>query len=316
MIFNTISELMGDMITHKEARKRIHQDPETESLFNTFPRTTQNNILAFICGERSLPMTYDPFFDYCLGGEDNNKYAEIFLSDMLGEKLHIVNTLPSVQNIADKTDYYSMKCIVEFTSGQMADVEFHKNSVLPSPNMIECVIADNILKQYNRLKQIKGAKFRFESMWPSYLIILTEKSLLHSSYFQASTPGIYYIKSEYNFFKSDINKEGLSHVLLISLDDYIHNKSRKVSNLDAWMTFLASSDAKDCMQLASIFPHFEHLYKKVSSLREDTPKLIKLYNDGQRLRDHNSLVVASYHNIKETIGLKKHIEALKFHSAK
>lgn len=311
MTISTFSDLFGCMITYKEARNRICKDYEAEAIYNTFPKDIQRNIAAFVSGECSIPMTYDPFFDFCLGGQENIEYSQILLSDLIGEKLTIVNTLPSSRSITDKINYYSLKYIVKFASGQMADVEFQKISIMPPQNMIECLIADNILKQYNRLKQIKGASFRFESMWPSYLIILTEKSLIDSDYTHASTPGVYYIDSEYNFFKSDINKEGLSHVCIISLEDYINNKSKKVSNLDAWMTFISSTNARDCMQLASIFPHFEELYKKVSSLREDTSTLIKLYHEGQRLRDHNSLVLASYHNIKETIGLKRHIEELK-----
>lgn len=310
-MINTISDLMGDMITRKEALERIGKSPDAEALFNTFSKNTQQSILSFICGEQSLPMTYDPFFDFCIGGPDNRHITEIFLSDMIGEKLRITNSLPNVHNVADRTEYYSMKYIVEFYDKKRADVEFQKISILPSTNMIECIIADNILKQYNRLKQIKGTHFQFEAMWPSYLVILTEKSLRKSSYVQASIPGIYYIESEYNFFKSDVNKEGLSHVCLISLEDYIRNKSKKVSNLDAWMTFISSTDARDCMQLASIFSHFEEIYKKVSTLREDTSTLINLYNIGQLMRDHNSLVHAADHTIKENMGLKQHLLDIK-----
>ena len=299
-----LSDILGETMTREEALDQIYQSPTTKALFQTLPRQSQEDIIAFIEGRQSIPMLFDPFFNYVMSGPDNIPFVTKFISDILSEELSITSTLPNIQNVVDKINYYSMNFEATMDTGRKADVEFHKMSVAPSNKMVECLAANNIMKQYNRLKERKGLYFRFDLLRPSYIIIFTEKSRASKNKYFIPHSDKDYIQTECNFIDSANRIQGLTNIIIISLEDYARCHQVRKSGLDAWMTFMQSYSANDVLQLATVFPHFEAIYKKVSHLRYDTPKLIDMYIEGQKLRYLNATIMSTVRSNQETLALR------------
>lgn len=299
-----LSDYLGEPITHDEALLRIKKNMFGEALYKSLPASAQQDIIAFVKGERSLPMYLDPFFDYCINGKGNRASTALFISYILGQNVKIVTNLPTVQNIVDRINYYSANYEVEFQDGHKADVEIQKFIETPSHKMIECLAANNIIKQYNRLKQLKGIHFRFDSLRPSYLIILTESSRLADPKYSHNGHDAEYIQFETNFIDHKNKVPQLSNIIIVSTADYMHNQSNRNTERDAWMAFLTSSDASTVLQLSTLFPHFADIYKKASILRNDTYKLITMYTEGLRLRDYNITISSSIKNNTESENLR------------
>ncbi len=300
----SISDILGETITKEEALDSIYQTPSTKALFQTLPRQSQDDIVLFLQGLQSPPMLFDPFFNYIMSGPDNLPFVTRFISDILGDDIVITSTLPNIQNVVDKINYYSMNFEASMNNGRKVDIEFHKMSVAPSNKMIECLAANNIMKQYNRLKEMKGFHFRFDLLRPSYIIIFTEKSRNTKGKYFIPHSDKDYIQTECNFIDSANRIQGLTNIIIISLEDYARCHQVKKSNLDAWMTFMQSYSTKDILQLATVFPHFEAIYKKVSYLRHDTGKLIDMYIEGQKLRYLNATIVSTAKTNEETQALR------------
>lgn len=301
---NLLNELFGETISREEALGLICRDSSTESLYLTLSRKSQEDILSFISGTSSLSMLYDPFFDYAMSGEENIPHVTRLISDILGKDITITSTLPNTQNIVDKISYYSMNYEVLFDNGSKSDVEFHKMSVAPSNEMIECLAANNIIKQYNRLKEMKGFYFRFDLLRPNYIIIFTEKSRAACNKYFLPHSDADYIQSECNFIDSVNRVHGLTNIIIISLNDYTRCHQAKKTSLDAWMTFMKAYDQETALKLSTVFPHFKDIYKKVSHLRYDTSNLINMYIEGQKRRDLNTTVTSTAQTNVETLALR------------
>lgn len=298
--------LLGELYSQDEAKQRLTKDYILKAQFSAFGKEYQKILLEFEKGIKPLPMYLDGFFDYCIGNPSNMDTTSILLSDILGCKVTITEQLDDVINVTDKLNYYTVRYAIKFENESMADLVLMKMDFTPSEEMLECIQANNTISQYNRLKQIKGSHFRFDLLRPCYTVIFTEKSLQNVK--KQDKINDFCVWHDNKTFSQ--GAPSLSHLIMLSYEDYLRSKGKKNSNLDAWMTFLTSNDPSDALQLATIFPHFAEIYKRASLLRNDTPNLINLMANSIRHREHNDLVFAHTAAVFEVNGLIAHNKEL------
>ncbi len=105
---------------------------------------------------------------------------ETLLSLLLNQKVKVKKALPTDNTrIADESSLLIMDILVELEDGELANiVTFHGSS----PNICEtgqrsaCYSADLLLRQYKRVRDIKGDMFSYKDVKKVYTIVLFETS--------------------------------------------------------------------------------------------------------------------------------------------
>lgn len=142
-----------------------------------FDRNHQEDILAFVQGNKGLPILYDGFFKYVFDPERHPERLKDFLSEVLGQKVIIEEVLEREGNkLAEGGTLIVMDVIVRLSDGTIVDVEMQKIGYAFTGERSSCYISDMVMRQYNRVKAREQKKFKFNQIKPVYLVVLLEKS--------------------------------------------------------------------------------------------------------------------------------------------
>ena len=71
-------------------------------------------LLDFFAGQKSLPLTYDPFFKYIFHPDRHADRLENFISSILGMQVKIRSILPVEDSLIDGETYLIMDLLVVF----------------------------------------------------------------------------------------------------------------------------------------------------------------------------------------------------------
>lgn len=66
-------------------------------------------------------------------------------------------------------------------------------------------------------------------------------------------------------------------------------RHNNLTELEAWLCFLASDNPADILQILKEFPAFEELYKDIVRFRYHPKELIAMYSDALRIMDENTV---------------------------
>ncbi len=89
-------------------------------------------------------------------------------------------------------------------------------------------------------------------------------------------------------YDSNANVKSLSNILYISLDTFHQVVQNIDTKLQAWLTFLSSSDAADIIKLITAYPEFTEYYKDIISFRKKPKESIFMYSEALAILDHNT----------------------------
>lgn len=280
-----LSDILGEPFSREQVLALLRQDTKTYRTFQGFPQKEQEKLLSFMEGNRGLQITYDSFFKKIMDPETHPERLENFLSAVLNQKVRIRTVLPHEGiKLSSSGSLVIMDIVLELADGSIADVEMQKIGYAFPGERGDCYVADFIMRQYNRVKNIRGDKFSFRDMRPVYLIILMEDS---SKEFISCSP--HYVHHKETTYNSGASVTNLSNIVYISLDTFhsvVHNIS---TELDAWLTFLSSDSPGDIVELVTAFPKFREYYQDIVNFRKHPEELIYMYSEALLAVDRNTV---------------------------
>lgn len=250
-----------------------------------------------------LKNTYDSFFQSILSPYQHPKRIESFLSAIFEEEVCIKEILPREGNkMVEEGSIIIMDILLQLSNGSYVNVEMQKYGYLFPGERSDCYVADFIMRQYNKLKAEKKDDFSYKNMKPFYIIILMEKS---SNVFLNASP--YYVHNEQTTYDSGAQVTTLSHIKYISLDTFRKSVQNITNKLDAWLTFLSSSNPNNIIALINAYPEFIELYKDISEFRTNPKELIHMYSEALAIADRNTVrlmiddMKEQYDDLKEQV---------------
>ena len=89
-----LTKALGEPISREKALQLIQENPRTYRQFLTFPSEYQEIVLAFLQGNRGLPVVYDTFFQKIFNPWVTPERLERLLSCLMEQKVRIVTVLP------------------------------------------------------------------------------------------------------------------------------------------------------------------------------------------------------------------------------
>lgn len=280
-----LKKIIGEPKSYDEALAIFKSNVWAYKNFLTFEKEHQEDILAFIQGNKGLPILYDGFFKHVFDPERHPERLEDFLSEVLGQKVKIEEVLAREGNkLADEGTLVVMDIIVKLSDGTIVDVEMQKIGYSFTGERSSCYLSDMIMRQYNRVKAKEQKNFRFNQMKPVYLVVLLEKS---TAEFSMMAP--IFIHRLQNTFDSGVNVNMLSNLVYISLDTFRDVRENISNKLVAWLMFLSSDKAEDIVRLVDCYPEFAEYYRDIMEFRTKPEELITMFSEALIQMDKNTV---------------------------
>lgn len=242
-------------------------------------------ILSFIAGQRGLKIVYDSFFQKIMSPLLHPERLESFLSELMGEAIHIEKILPREGiRLSAEASFIIMDILVQLSDGSRVNVEMQKVGLYFPGERSSCYTADAIMRQYTELKNRLKDNFSYKKMKPFYLIILMEYS---SEPFKEVAPN--YIHTEKICYDSGAKVTSLSKIKYISLDTFRNTVQNIDNKLTAWLTFFSSDEPADIIALINAYPEFYELYQEIAEFRTNPKELIYMYSEALAIADRNTI---------------------------
>ncbi|MEY8429423.1 hypothetical protein AALC75_02695 [Lachnospiraceae bacterium 48-42] len=106
----------------------------------------RERFVEFCMGIQGVKMTYDPFFKKIFHAEIYPERLSKFLSEIPGHPLEVKRMLPNErQRITDMGALMIMDVLVEFATGELADVEIQKIGYLFPGQRASCYSSDTVM---------------------------------------------------------------------------------------------------------------------------------------------------------------------------
>jgi len=284
--------VMGNQKTRQEVLREIENNPDTYRVFKRLRPKFQEEFIEFCMGVRGMKMTYDTFFKHIFDAEVHPERLSAFLSEVIGRPLKIKRALRNEhRRISDQGSLVILDLIVEFMTGELADVEIQKFGYLFPGERASCYASDMMMRQYEREKSRSGDRFSYRDLKKVYTIVIMEKS---SEEFKGF-PEAYIHRGEW-VFDSGLKMNLLQEFYFIPLDIFLaaeDNKNKKTigNELEAWLYFIGSDRPEHIYKVLKCYPKFEELYRDVEYFRYHPEEGINMFSEALRIMDENT---ASY----------------------
>ena len=288
--YRNVSEVLGNSKTRAEVMYEIWSNPKVYSVYRELSREFQEEFVEFCMGVRGVKMTYDPFFKAIFDPEKHPERLSDMLSTILGRKLKVKRALPLEQSrMLEKGAPVIVDIIVEFETGELADVEIQKIGYMFPGQRACCYSSDMVMRQYEREKSRRKKKFTYNDLKKVYTIVFMENS---SAEF-GRHPEIFVHRGKVRF-DSGLKMEFLQEFYFVPLDIFFlfkDNKGEETINneLEAWLYFLGSDKPEDILKLTTAYPKFVELYQDICRFRYLPEEAIGMFSEALRELDRNTV---------------------------
>ena len=174
--------------------------------------------------------------------------------------------------------------LVELADGSLINVEMQKIGYHFPIERSFCYGADLLVRQYDRTKAALGKKFTYKDMRPVYIIVLMENS---SAPFKNCTDS--YIHTSTFQLDSGLSIVNLLNFIYVPLDIFLTIPHNELTELEAWLYFLASDNPAHIMMITEKYPFFKELYRDIINLRYNPRELITMYSESLLIADRNTV---------------------------
>lgn len=288
MIFTpakSLPEVFGQPRIRLDVLHQIYDEPETRRKFEQLSPLEQEALLEFCMGNRSLKITYDPFFRHIFNPDKHPERLDMFLSAILGQPVKVKGILPREGvRLTAEASLMIMDVLVELAGGTLVNVEMQKVGYHFPIARTFCYGADLLVRQYDRIRAALGDNFTYRNMRPVYVIVLMETS---PSVFHLH-PDTFLHHSEFRL-DSGINIENLMNFIYIPLDIFLKMPHNELTELEAWLYFLSSDNPLHIQQLVEKYPFFKELYQDIIDFRYHPKELITMFSESLLIADRNTI---------------------------
>lgn len=309
MIFTPVKplpEVLGQPRAREEVLQQIYQDNETLLKFNMLTASEQEALLGFCMGNRSLKITYDPFFQNIFHPLNHPERLNRLLSSILGQPIKIHGILPREGvRLTAEASLMILDILVELADGSLINVEMQKIGYNFPIERSFCYGADLLVRQYDRTKATLGKKFTYKDMRPVYIIVLMENS---SAPFKNCTDT--YIHTSTFQLDSGLSIVNLLNFIYVPLDIFLTIPHNELTELEAWLYFLASDNPSHIMMITEKYPFFKELYRDIINLRYNPRELITMYSESLLIADRNTVNLMIDEMREENNKLKQQNDAM------
>lgn len=268
-----LSDVFGKQLTQEDVIAKIKNCEECYERFCKLMPSIREQLLMFLMGKAGLRVSYNRPFKYVFNPEINPERLEVLLSLILNQPVVIKQVLPHEgEQLAEHGSIVIMDIIVELFDGSIVNVEMQKIGYEFPAQRSNCYISDMVMRQYNRARNMSEGKFSYNNLKPVYLIVLLENS---PKEFWAN-PNVYIHRRNISY-SSGIQLPELENIVYISLDMFRAIVQNVNTELEAWLTFLSSTEPDRILDLVQKYPVFLELYKELAVFRTNPKELIFMY---------------------------------------
>lgn len=271
--------------TEKEILQLLKRSPGLYGNFRKLDDIWKQRFLDFCQGKKTLPLTYDPFFKRIFHPDIHPDRLSRFVSSILGMNVQVVRILPNEDSMLDGETFLIMDLLGELDDGSLINIEIQKQAYAFPAERISCYSADMVMRQYTRIKGIKGSSFTYRDIKKVYVIVIYETS--GPAFHKIPYTYIHYGKT---VFDSGLDLNLMQEYCLIALDVFRKFPYAKARNEQtAWLSLLATENLEEAEALISDYPWLEEIYQEIALLRQNPEEVLGMFSEALRMLDQNTL---------------------------
>ena len=180
--------------------------------------------------------------------------------------------------------------VVQLEDGSIANLEIQKIGYYFPGERSACYSADLLLRQYKRVRGIKGKRFSYRDIKQVYTIVLFEKSPTEFQKFSNNYIHRFMQKSD-----TGVNINLLQEYLFIPLDIFKknqqnENRSVKIENrLEAWLAFFCMDDPETIIEIIEKYPDFKEMYEQAYDVCRNIEEVMQMFSKELLELDRNTV---------------------------
>ena len=180
--------------------------------------------------------------------------------------------------------------VVQLEDGSIANLEIQKIGYYFPGERSACYSADLLLRQYKRVRGIKGKRFSYRDIKQVYTIVLFEKSPTEFQKFSNNYIHRFMQKSD-----TGVNINLLQEYLFIPLDIFKknqqnENRSVKIENrLEAWLAFFCMDDPETIIDIIEKYPDFKEMYEQAYDVCRNIEEVMQMFSKELLELDRNTV---------------------------
>lgn len=205
--------------------------------------------------------------------------------------MRIVDVLPNDgTRLADESTLLITDMVVQLEDGSIANLEIQKIGYYFPGERSACYSADLLLRQYKRVRGIKGKRFSYRDIKQVYTIVLFEKSPTEFQKFSNNYIHRFMQKSD-----TGVNINLLQEYLFIPLDIFKknqqnENRSIKIENrLEAWLAFFCMDDPETIIDIIEKYPDFKEMYEQAYDVCRNIEEVMQMFSKELLELDRNTV---------------------------
>ena len=270
--------------------RELQKDPDIYGRYKCLTDDLKERLTGFLCGTRTLPLTYDPFFKKMFNPDVSPERLSGFISSVIGKTMKVKYALPAEESLLQGTSLLVMDIVVELEDGSIANVEIQKISYLFPAQRMSCYSADLLLRQYSRVREQKGKKFTYSDLKKVYTIIIFEQSPaeLHKDEYKDK-----YVHHGSTLFDTGIEMNMLQDYYLIALDvfekSYYSMDKKIINELNGWLALLSVDSTDRLDELITDYPYLEGIFVDMAGYLDSPAEVIDMFSEALKILDENTV---------------------------
>ena len=273
--------------TEQECLAELRKHPRSYFAYQNMTQEWKNRFLEFMEGTKTLPLTYDPFFKKLFNPDIYPERLSSLISSIIGTRVKVQCILSNEDSMLPSTSLLLLDILVELEDGSIANVEIQKIPYAFPGERMSCYSSDLMLRQYTRVKGLKGSSFIYKDLKTVYTIVMFENSPNECKETQAAD---IYLHHGRTVFDTGIKLKLLQEFYVISLDVFKESKYAKdINELNAWLSLLTAQSVDDLATLVSDYPWMKAICKDMSEYLYDPEEVITMFSEALRMLDENTV---------------------------
>ena len=302
----TQSQILGEPTPRDKTLLKIRSDKDSYRLFSGLKPKQQENILAFLTGERGLEVLLDSFFKKLFDPFENKARICSLLSALLEREVADFTVLTREgEQMYEKGSLVIMDILVRLTDGSLVDVEMQKIGYRFPSQRSTCYASDLVMRQYNALRAEHGDRFNYRMIRPVNIFVIIESP---DNEFKISPE---YLHKRQVSYSSGIELPETVNITYLTLDRFRKSIDNVSEPLDKWLAFFTYKEPADIISLVNRFPEFLPLYHDIAEFRKDPKEAISMYSEALAVLDHNTELYMIEEKQQEIDALRKEKDSLR-----